>query len=282
VLLLSREGDKVAGSGRTWGRTPLYERLAPVARRFTNEFGGHSAALGVALPAERFEEFRDAVREAFSTFRDEDEWAEELHVDSLLTGPEVDLPLTKALQRFEPHGQQNPKPLFLFRNLGWDGRGKAVGESGLRVVFRDGSVPLPGVGWNLAEPRPGDRPPRVDVANVALDTFWRPRAHRARDFGGGAIGRRRERGTRRSCGGSSTSLSSERSSRSWCPTNGRRCGPCPRDDVAPTLVEEAEELKDRVRFRGFAYRRPAPTRGTYVLRADEAIGFREEGNQVFR
>ncbi len=172
VLLLSREGDKVAGSGRTWGRTPLYERLAPVARRFTNEFGGHSAALGVTLPAERFEEFRDAVREAFSTFRDEDEWAEELHVDSLLTGPEVDLPLTKALQRFEPHGQQNPKPLFLFRNLGWDGRGKAVGESGLRVVFRDGSVPLPGVGWNLAELSPGDRPPRVDVtANVALDTF---------------------------------------------------------------------------------------------------------------
>ncbi|MBL8114771.1 MAG: LPS export ABC transporter periplasmic protein LptC, partial [Acidobacteria bacterium] len=57
----------------------------------------------------------------------------------------------------------------------------------------------------------------------------------------------------------------------------------PRNDVAPTLVEEAKgELKDRVRFRGFAYEETRPDEGTYVLKADEAIGFREDGNQVFR
>ena len=32
VLLFSRDGDVVAGSGRTFGSTPLYERVAPVAR----------------------------------------------------------------------------------------------------------------------------------------------------------------------------------------------------------------------------------------------------------
>ena len=73
VLLLAREGGascRAAAAG--YGKTPLFERLAPVARRYTKEFGGHAAALGLTLPAASFEAFRDDLRDTFAAARDED------------------------------------------------------------------------------------------------------------------------------------------------------------------------------------------------------------------
>ena len=74
VLLFAREGDRVSGSGRTSGRTPLYERVAPVAARFASEFGGHDAALGLTLPAGAWEAFCEALRASFAEARDDSEW----------------------------------------------------------------------------------------------------------------------------------------------------------------------------------------------------------------
>ncbi len=172
VLLLAREGDFMSGSGRTHGKTPLFARLAPVARRYTSEFGGHAAALGLTLPAASFEAFRDDLRAAFAEARDEDEWAEELLVDTEAEAPEVDESLARALERLEPHGQENPKALFGFRGLEWDGRGRAVGERGLRVFFTSNGRRLEAVGWTLADIPPDARAGRVDVAaNVAIDSY---------------------------------------------------------------------------------------------------------------
>ncbi|HEX7529096.1 MAG TPA: DHHA1 domain-containing protein, partial [Thermoanaerobaculia bacterium] len=172
VLLLAREGDVVSGSGRSYGKTPFFERLAPVARRYTREFGGHAAALGLTLPAASFEAFRDDLRDTFAAARDEEEWVEELFVDTEVEAPEADDALARALERFEPHGQENPKPLLGFRSLEWDGRGRAVGERGLRVSLASSGRRLEAVGWTLADIPPAARAGRVDVAaNLAIDSF---------------------------------------------------------------------------------------------------------------
>ncbi len=172
TLLLAEDGDVVSGSGRSFGRTPLFERVAPVASRHTREFGGHAAALGLTLPRAAWEPFRDELRAAFAAARDEEEWAEELHVDTEVVAPEADDALARALERFEPHGMENPKPLLLFRGLEWDGRGKAVGEAGLRVSFASLGRRLDAVGWNLAEIPGAERAGRWDVAaNLAIDNF---------------------------------------------------------------------------------------------------------------
>jgi single-stranded-DNA-specific exonuclease len=172
VLLLAREGDFVSGSGRSYGKTPLFERLAPVARRYTTEFGGHAAALGLTLPAASFEAFRADLRATFAAARDEEEWAEELFVDTEVEAPEADDALARALERFEPHGQENPKPLLGFRGLEWDGRGRDVGERGLRVALASNGRRLEGVGWTLADIPRAARAGRVDVAaNLAIDSY---------------------------------------------------------------------------------------------------------------
>ncbi len=172
VLLLAREGGRVGGSGRTWGRTPLHERIAPVARRHGAEFGGHRAAIGLSVPQEGYEAFREDARTAFSSARDESEWSVVFEADAELSPSEVTPQLVAALGRLEPHGQGNPRPLFLLRALEWDGRARPVGERGLRLAFEGDGARLDAVGWSLARIPSAERRGRWDVfANLAHDAW---------------------------------------------------------------------------------------------------------------
>jgi single-stranded-DNA-specific exonuclease len=172
VLLFSQEGDRLSGSGRTFGRTPLFARVAPVAARFATEFGGHDAALGMSLPASHWEAFCDALRSSFAESRDEREWEAEPVSDAEIPATEATGELADVLARFEPHGAGNPRPLLLLRGLGWDGRGRKVGPRGLRTSFSAAGVRLEAIGWSLGEIPDGERPSRVDVAaHVVRDAY---------------------------------------------------------------------------------------------------------------
>ena len=172
VLLLSRENGRVGGSGRTCGRTPLFDRLAPVARRHAADFGGHHAAIGLSVPAAGFETFRDEAQAAFAEARDDEEWSVVYEADTLLAPSEVSPALVEALARLEPHGMGNPRPLFLLPSLRWDGRGRPVGQRGLRVTFECDGIRLEAVGWSLgAIPGPERRGTWDILANVSHDAF---------------------------------------------------------------------------------------------------------------
>ena len=172
VLLLAREDGRVGGSGRTWGRTPLYDRIAPVARRHGAEFGGHHAALGLSIAEPGYEAFREEARAAFAAARDDEEWSVVYEADAELSPGEVDARLVEALERLEPHGMGNPRPLFLLRALSWDGRGRPVGEHGLRLGYVRDGVRLEAVGWSLGKVPGPDRRGTWDVlANVAHDAY---------------------------------------------------------------------------------------------------------------
>lgn len=172
VLLLSREESRVGGSGRTCGRTPLYDRLAPIARRHAADFGGHHAAIGLSVPTEAYEAFRVEAQAAFATARDDGEWSVVFEADTELAPAEVTPTLVEALGRLEPHGMGNPRPLFLFPSLAWDGRGRPVGDRGLRVSFERDGLRLEAVGWSLGMiPGPQRRGKWDILANVAHDAF---------------------------------------------------------------------------------------------------------------
>jgi single-stranded-DNA-specific exonuclease len=172
VLLFSRDGEVLSGSGRTFGSTPLYERVAPVAARFTSEFGGHAAALGVTLPARHWHDFREGLAEAFAAGRNDAEWETEIVADAEAGPGELNEELARALAGFEPVGAENPRPLLLLRGLAWDGRGRAVGERGLRTSFSGGGVRLDAVGWSLASLPAAERPGLADVtAHLAIDSL---------------------------------------------------------------------------------------------------------------
>ncbi len=177
VILLAQNGSRFSGSGRTFGRTPLYDRIAPVAGRLAVHFGGHAAAVGLTIESADFNAFASEVHARFRDERDETEWEEEHVIDTELAVDEIDDTLVTALDSFEPHGVRNPPPLFLIRGLEWAGRGSPVGPSGLLFTLTSGERRLNAVGWNLATIPHASRQGTFDaVASLGLD----PRHRKAR------------------------------------------------------------------------------------------------------
>ncbi|MCK6681912.1 MAG: single-stranded-DNA-specific exonuclease RecJ [Thermoanaerobaculia bacterium] len=174
AVLLAQNGEVLSGSGRTYGRTPLYSRIKAVAEGHALHFGGHTNAVGITLPLERFEEFRTAVRASFDKERDPDEWRTEITVDTSLELEEVGEELLSALDRLEPHGLGNPEPVFLLEGLEWDGRARRLGENGLRFEFSRSGQRIGAIGWTLARRAREERTGSFDVvAAVQRDSLTR-------------------------------------------------------------------------------------------------------------
>lgn len=159
VLLFSLEDGRARGSGRSIPGVSLHGTLTEIRELF-DEFGGHEQAVGGSLPAERFETLREAARALFAARVPAALLERTSEADAELSADQVTPELCAWLDRLEPHGMGNPRPLFAgtlraawpFRPLG------ATGARG-RVSRQDGGPDLPCIAWEpgvLREVRRGD------------------------------------------------------------------------------------------------------------------------------
>ena len=79
------------------------------------KFGGHKAACGFTIPKENFETLVSNVDEFMHRFADEDFQAE-INYDLEISGEDVTLELVEELDKIEPYGCCNEKPVFLLSN----------------------------------------------------------------------------------------------------------------------------------------------------------------------
>ncbi len=138
VLLFALDGDRASGSGRSAAGISLHATLKGV-QGFFREFGGHDQAVGASLDAARWEEFREAARSHFAASICADRLERVEEAEAPLPLDDVDEELMTHLDRFEPHGMGNPRPVLHasvratapFRDLGSTGaRGKLGRRSG--------------------------------------------------------------------------------------------------------------------------------------------------------
>src|SRR5690606_236427 len=145
------DGETAKGSGRSIPGFHLYDALTRCAD-LLDAFGGHAAAAGLSLPADRIpafaERFSQAAREALS----DDDLIPLLQIDASCAPDELTVKEIDALAGLEPFGVGNPTPVFLCRNLKVS-RIVPFGKEGehLRLhLERDGGAPpLEAVGFNL-------------------------------------------------------------------------------------------------------------------------------------
>jgi single-stranded-DNA-specific exonuclease len=134
VLLFALEGGRAIGSGRSIPGVALHQTLREIGDLF-DEFGGHEQAVGGSLPAERFGRLQEAARAIF---------AERVPAAALVPREEADLELALGavdeellswLERLEPHGMGNPRPVFRASGVRSAGALRPLGERGLRGRF---------------------------------------------------------------------------------------------------------------------------------------------------
>jgi single-stranded-DNA-specific exonuclease len=116
ALVISREGEEAHGSGRSIPGFHLLEALESCANLF-DRYGGHSHAVGFALPADRVPELRVHL-DAFARTRLKPADLEPvLELDAEISLDQVTPDLLELVSLLEPFGMQNPQPLFAARSV---------------------------------------------------------------------------------------------------------------------------------------------------------------------
>ncbi len=125
VFVLTDGDEGVKGSGRSIDSYHMYDSMVEVKELFT-KFGGHKLAAGLSLPKENVEKFRNLLNEKSKLT--EADFVPVVHIDVPMPLSYASMSLAKEIQRLEPYGVGNPKPLFAQKDVVFAG-GRRIGAN---------------------------------------------------------------------------------------------------------------------------------------------------------
>lgn len=109
VFVLTRGEEGVKGSGRSIEAYHMYDAMTRVKQYFT-KYGGHRMAAGLSMKEEDVEPLRQALN-AGCGLTPED-FVPKVHIDVPMPLSYASMELARELEKLEPYGTGNPKPLF--------------------------------------------------------------------------------------------------------------------------------------------------------------------------
>lgn len=149
TILLTRDGSRLRGSGRTAGDCDLLAMVRGCATELAT-FGGHRAAVGLSLESENLPRFREKLGEEARASgvplgpNERVQW-----IDAQAEIEEIDLSLVDWIDRLGPYGQGNNEPVFALR--GWIAGGvRVLKERHLRFDLAGRSVRCECIGFGMA------------------------------------------------------------------------------------------------------------------------------------
>lgn len=153
VLLIAGNGHPEVwqGSGRSIPGFCLHEALAACSDSLLSH-GGHAAAAGFKISADRIDGFRDRFCD-YAGRQLTDVPAPCLTLDAELPLDMITSGLVEALGHLEPYGAGNPRPMFLAGPVRLQGQPRRVGkgERHLQFAVRQQDRTYRAIGFNLAD-----------------------------------------------------------------------------------------------------------------------------------
>ncbi len=147
------QGETIAqGSARSIIGFDLYEALKDCSGPLLS-FGGHAAAAGLKLASENVADFAQLFEERCRNSLTPEHLERVHHVDAEVPLGTLSLRVVEELDRLEPYGMGNPKPLLVASRLQVVGSPRVVGDqkNHLQLRVRQGDHVMRAVGWNMAE-----------------------------------------------------------------------------------------------------------------------------------
>ncbi|MBR6486358.1 MAG: single-stranded-DNA-specific exonuclease RecJ, partial [Lachnospiraceae bacterium] len=114
AFLLTKTDEGVKGSGRSIEAYDMHGELIKCAD-LLDKFGGHKMAAGLSLKEENVEALRKALNDNCTLT--EDEMQDKLTADIALPLAYATMDLAEELNKLEPYGRGNDKPLFVQKDL---------------------------------------------------------------------------------------------------------------------------------------------------------------------
>lgn len=125
AFVLTNAEDGVKGSGRSIEAFHMYDEMTKCKELFS-KYGGHKLAAGLSLPEENVEKLRIALNEN-CTLTPED-FEEKVLIDVPMPMEYANLAFIEELEKLEPFGNGNAKPLFAQKQVSFI-KGKILGQN---------------------------------------------------------------------------------------------------------------------------------------------------------
>ena len=138
ICFTKTEDGKIKGSGRSIEGYDMFEKLSS-CRELFDKFGGHAMAAGITMPEENLEILQKRLNEEAGLTKDD--LTPELFIDADMPFSYVSDKLIFDLEKLEPYGVMNEKPVFA-RNAVDFVEGRIVGKNkdvGIFTVRESGS-----------------------------------------------------------------------------------------------------------------------------------------------
>ena len=171
VLSIDPDENVAHGSGRSIEAYHLLNGLTECADLF-EKFGGHSHAAGITIKPDRIGELRQRLNAHASSCLSEDDLQPRVFIDAELPTEEITFELVGELERLEPFGAGNSRPVFQARNLCILTEPRLIGQRHLKMsVAGPKRRPLETIWWNGAESADALKG-RIDMAYTIETSKW--------------------------------------------------------------------------------------------------------------
>lgn len=177
VFANAQDGEKLKGSGRTYGNIHLKYQILDPCKEYFFTYGGHAGAAGITIPEKNLMLFRNKVRKLDIPvlYREK-----RILYDLEVTKEEIP-DLYEKMEYYAPFGEGNPEPVFFIRNLELSPvRGKFYEQNG-----NDGrsiklfTTPYPSSGYQMAaEYLLMDAPKKIDMTFEVYTIYSHGKEHR--------------------------------------------------------------------------------------------------------
>ena len=136
VIILSRSGHYLAGSGRSSGGFDLYQAIQSCSDCLEN-FGGHIFAAGLTIREDRLDEFCSRMESyAMKAQHGSQHTSPVLTIDAELRPSDISRALLRQIELLYPFGTDNERPLFLARGMRDAGGTRPVGKAQQHLSLR--------------------------------------------------------------------------------------------------------------------------------------------------
>jgi single-stranded-DNA-specific exonuclease len=169
AVVIGFRGGEGRGSARTVPGFDLFAALARSAEHLTR-FGGHAAAAGMSVAADRLDAFRGQFAAAIRAQGVVGSVPSAVRVDAVVGLGDLDVPFAEELARLGPFGAANAEPVFALRGVTTQAT-RRVGQGHLQLTLMDRGAVGEAIAFGMADRDPGTGAAVDLLATAELDTF---------------------------------------------------------------------------------------------------------------
>jgi single-stranded-DNA-specific exonuclease len=171
TILIAVDGERGFGRGsaRSIPGLDIYDAIR-ACRDTLDAFGGHRMAAGLRVRSDATSDLAIRFEEAVSERTMVDDFVPTVRVDGELSFRDVDRPCIEDLERLEPTGPSNARPVFATREVRVRDR-RVVGASHLKLHLEHEGQVLPAIAFGMAE-LPVETGQSLDVLYTPMVSEW--------------------------------------------------------------------------------------------------------------